>query len=246
MTAPGISSLPANSTPRLEIRRPARGLLWQLLPPACLLCGDRGQPGLDLCAGCHGDLPIPGAACERCARRLPRTGICGACQRRPPPFDAAIAGFEYATPVDWLVHRFKFGGRLECGRVLSECLARELVFRGAGRPDALMPVPLHRRRLRQRGFDQAMEIARLLSVRLDVPLDNNRLARCRATEPQSTLDARQRRGNLRGAFRAAGKGRGHVALVDDVLTSGSTAAECARVLKRAGCRRVSVWVLARA
>lgn len=246
VTVPRISSLQEDRTPRLAIRRPARGLLWRLLPPTCLLCGDRGRPGLDLCAGCHADLPVPDAACERCARRLPRTGICGACQRSPPPFDAAQAGFEYAPPVDWLVHRFKFGGRLECGRVLSECLARELVYRGAGYPDALVPVPLHRRRLRQRGFDQAMEIARLLSARLGVPLADNRLARCRATEPQSTLEARQRRGNLRGAFRVSGMVPENVALVDDVLTTGSTAAECARVLKRAGCRRVSVWVLARA
>lgn len=246
VTAPGNSSLAENTAPRLAIRRPARGLLWRLLPPTCLLCGDRGQPGLDLCAGCHGDLPVPDAACERCGRRLPRNAVCGACQRRPPPFDAVLSGFEYAMPVDWLVHRFKFGGRLECGRVLSECLARELVARGAGRPDALVPVPLHRRRLRERGFDQAMEIARLLSVRLDVPLDDHRLVRSRATEQQSTLDARQRRRNLRGAFRVAGKNRKNVAVVDDVLTTGSTAAECARVLKRAGCRRVSVWVLARA
>ncbi len=148
--------------------------------------------------------------------------------------------------MDWLVQRFKFGGRLECGRVLAECLARELAERGAGRPDALVPVPLHRRRLASRGFDQAMEIARLLSRRLEIPLADRVLARCRATGPQSALDARQRRRNLRGAFRASGHAPEHVALVDDVLTTASTAAECARILKRAGCRRVSVWVLARA
>lgn len=225
---------------------PGSGWLWRLLPPTCVLCTGPGEPGLDLCAGCRGDLPARRGACHRCARRLPRAGICGPCQRRPPPFDEALAGFEYAPPVDWLVHRFKFGGRLECGRVLSECLAGALAARGVAGPDALVPVPLHRRRLKGRGFDQAQEIARLLSRRLAVPMAGRVLVRRRATEKQSTLDARQRRKNLRGAFHVTGDPPGYVALVDDVLTTGSTAAECARALKRAGCRRVSVWVLARA
>lgn len=242
--AASTSATAANAA--LGFKGPARGWLWRLLPPVCVLCGDPGEPGLDLCAGCLGDLPAQRPACRRCARRLPRGGVCGACQHRPPPFDEALAGFDYAPPVDWLVHRFKFGGRLECGRVLSECLARELAARGAARPDALVPVPLHRRRLTSRGFDQAVEIGRLLARRLDIPQALDVLERRRATRQQSTLNARQRRQNLRGAFRAGGDASEHVVLVDDVLTTGSTVAECARVLKRAGCRRVSVWALARA
>lgn len=226
--------------------QPMGGWLWRLLPPVCVLCGDPGRPGLDLCQGCLGDLPVHRAACRLCARRLPRPGVCGPCQRRPPPFDEAVAGFDYAPPVDWLVHRFKFSGRLECGRVLSECLAGELAARGVGRPDALLPVPLHRRRLRSRGFDQAVEIGRLLARRFDIPLASGTLKRRRATRQQSTLDARQRRKNLKGAFHAGDQVPEHVVLVDDVLTTGSTVAECARVLKRKGCRHVSVWVLARA
>lgn len=245
MAKAGDSGGPEGLAPRLAVARAVRGPAW-LLPPTCVLCGDPGMPGLDLCAGCLGDLPAATPACVHCARRLPRAGVCGPCQRRSPPFDAALAGFGYQSPVDWLVHRFKFGGRLDCGRVLSECLARELVARGARRPDALVPVPLHRRRLAGRGFDQALEIARLLSRRLDVPLAGGALARLRPTAQQSTLAAGQRRSNLSGAFRAASGIPGDVALVDDVLTTGSTATECARVLKRAGCRRVTVWVLARA
>lgn len=181
-----------------------------------------------------------------CARPLPGPGVCGPCQRRPPPFDEALAACGYARPADWLVHRFKFGGRLECGRVLAECLARELAARGACEPDAVAPVPLHWRRLQARGFDQAMEVARHLARRLRVPLRARLLSRQRATPQQSTLDARQRRRNLRDAFRVREEAPGHVALVDDVLTTGSTLAECARILKRAGCERVSVWVVARA
>lgn len=230
----------------MRLQRPSRGPGWRLLPSTCVLCGGDGPPGLDLCAGCLQDLPSRRLACRRCARPLPRVGTCGPCQRRPPVFDAAVAGFDYAHPVDWLVQRFKFGGRLECGRVLAECLAREWVARDVPRPDAIVPVPLHWRRLQSRGFDQAVEVGRWLSRRLEVELATRLLVRRRSTGQQTALDARQRRRNLRGAFRVRETPPRDVALVDDVLTTGSTAAECARVLKRAGCRRVRVWVAARA
>lgn len=231
---------------RVAARRRPVGGLWRWLPPVCVLCLGPGEPGLDLCAICAAHLPVRRAACRRCARALPAPGICGPCQRKPPVFMEAQAAFDYARPVDWLVHRFKFGGRLECGRVLGECLAWELALRGAARPDALVPVPLHAGRLRSRGFDQALELGRHLARRLELHLRPRLLARCRATSQQSTLDARARRRNLRGAIRVRAPVPAHVALVDDVMTTGSTAVECARVLKRAGCRRVSIWVVARA
>lgn len=241
-----MGAMSATSVRQRGAARVVNACLWGVLPPTCVLCGGDGEPGLDLCAGCRDELPWRRHACTRCARPLAGPGICGSCQRRPPVFDSARAAFDYAPHVDWLVHRFKFGGRLECGRVLSECLARALAGRDVAMPEALVPVPLHRARLRRRGFDQAVEVARLLGRRLGIPLMPKVLVRGRATEQQSALDAVQRRRNLRGAFRVKAPAPRHVALVDDVLTTGSTVSECARVLKRSGCRRLDIWVLARA
>jgi len=177
---------------------------------------------------------------------LPLGGVCGRCQRRPPRFDAALAALAYRAPVDWLVQRFKFDGRLACGVVMGELLADAVSASDRPLPDALIPVPLHAARLRERGFDQARELARVLGRRLTVPVAGNCLSRIRATAAQTGLDAAGRRRNLRGAFRVQGTPPARVALVDDVLTTGSTMGECARALKRAGCGRVEVWVAARA
>lgn len=224
----------------------ARRVREWLYPPTCVLCGGAGAPGRDLCRGCSADLPWIGAACEVCALPLPLGGVCGRCQHRPPPFDEAVAALAYRPPVDWLVKRFKFDGRLACGVVMGELLADAVSASDARVPEALIPVPLHPARLRERGFDQARELSRVLSRRLSLPVAGDCLSRTRATSAQAGLDAAGRRGNLRGAFRARKPPPSSVALVDDVLTTGSTVAECARALKRAGCERVSVWVPARA
>lgn len=233
-----------------ECAAKARGLTaaaaWRLYPPTCVLCGGSGLPGRDLCAVCRDDLPYNEPACETCARPIALAGVCGACQRRPPPFDAALAALRYAPPVDWLVRRFKFDGRLSCGVALAELMAGAIMEAGLELPGAIVPVPLHRARLRSRGFDQARELARVLSGRLETPARDDLLRRIRPTAEQSGLDAAKRHGNVRRAFQLAKHPPAHVALVDDVMTTTSTAAECARELKRAGCERVQVWVAARA
>lgn len=221
-------------------------LAWWLYPPTCVLCGASGGARRDLCAVCRADLPLDAPACETCARPIAMAGVCGQCQRRPPPFDAALAALRYQSPVDWLVRRFKFDGRLSCGVVLGELLADTVAASDLDPPDALVPVPLHASRLQRRGFDQARELSRVLAWRLGIPIRDGLLQRVRATPAQSELDAGARRGNVRRAFHAFGRPPGAVALVDDVMTTGSTAAECARELKRAGCAWVSVWAAARA
>lgn len=218
-------------------------LFW---PPTCLLCGDPGAGGRDLCAACAAALPWNAVACPRCALPLALPAqACGACLRAPPPLAATRAAFVYAFPVDRLLPRLKFHQGLAAGRLLSQLAAE--AFAHAPRPDALVPVPLHRSRLRARGYDQALELARPLARALGVPLRDDLLRRVRATAPQSRLDAPARRRNLRGAF-AVDTGTplpAHVALFDDVMTTGATLHAAADALRRAGVARVEAWVCAR-
>jgi ComF family protein len=172
-------------------------------------------------------------------------GTCGACLQRPPPLAETHAVFVYGFPLDRLVPRFKFHNDLAAGRLLSELMLESVS--GLPRPSALVPVPLHEARLRQRGYDQALELAKPLARALQVPLLSEALVRTRATAPQSELDAGARRRNLRRAFeiRAGAALPDHVALVDDVMTTGATLEAAAKTLRRAGVARVDAWVCAR-
>jgi ComF family protein len=221
-----------------------RDFIQSLCPPVCQLCGG---PGLspDICAGCLRDLPRPARVCPRCAAALPRAGLCGGCLRRPPDWDAAVAPFRYAFPVDRLIHRLKYDGRIEHGRLLGLLLAR--VVRRRPRPDRIVPVPLHVARWRERGFNQATEIARPLGRVLGVPLDARLCRRARPTPPLWPLGPARRRRLLEGAFEVDSLARGErVAVVDDVLTSGATANALARALREAGAGAVEIWAVARA
>jgi ComF family protein len=231
-------------------------LLKILYPPTCILCGAAGDRGLDICDGCRRDLPVLGVACARCALPLPETVLagapdgtlpqCGACRRKPPPFERIHAAFRYEQPVTALVSGLKFQRRLNTLRLAGQLLSEGLLQAGAERPDALVPVPLHRHRLRTRGYDQAAELARIIAERLQLPLLLHACERVRATSPQAELEAGARRKNLRGAFRAREELNGrHVAIVDDVVTTTSTVSEVAKVLRGAGAARVDVWCLAR-
>jgi len=225
-----------------------------VLPAHCLLCAQDGTAQRDLCAGCASDLVGNHRCCPRCALPLAVPApLCGECLRSAPPFDAAFAPYLYIHPLDLLVTKLKFGRSLAAGRVLSELWLDAISERAPPLPDLLVPVPLHTSRLRERGYNQALELARPLAAALRIPLAAGLLARTKATAAQTNLDARARRRNLRGAFEfqavaahAATAKTAHVALVDDVMTTGTTLRECARVLRRAGVARVDVWVLARA
>lgn len=237
-----------NLNGRVTVDGIAGGLIRLALPPRCLLCGAAGAPDRDLCAGCVGDLLPNHPSCPRCALPLAVAApACGECLASEPPFAAAWAPFRYAHPLDLLEARFKFHADLAAGRVLASLMVERIAVDGPDRPQLLIPVPLHRARLGQRGYNQALELARPLARATGIPLRHDLLRRVRATPAQTGLDAKARRANLRDAFAvAAADLPDHVALFDDVMTTGATLREAARVLRRAGVRRVDAWALARA
>ena len=230
----------------VDARPAAHGLVRWLWPARCLVC-DSPAMDRDICRACAAALPWNRVACPRCALPLPhRADGCGRCLRKAPPLTHVHATFVYGFPLDRLLPRFKFHDGLVAGRLLSQWMHDGCA--SLQRPDALVPVPLHRARLRQRGYDQALELARPLARSLHLPLRDELLVRARHTQPQSRLGALQRRRNLRGAFelRPGVALPRHVALIDDVMTTGATLHAAAATLLRAGVQRVDAWVCARA
>lgn len=216
-------------------------------PPTCLLCGAAGEGDADLCPRCRAALPWNPAACLRCAAPLPAPGICGHCQQHPPAFDRARVPLRYAFPVDRLLPAYKFQRKLKLARLFGQLMAEHLAQSLDAPPGLILPVPLHRGRLRERGYNQALELARPVARRLELPLAPNLCRRSRATASQSDLDAKARRRNVRGAFELTSPlPAQRIAIVDDVISTGSTVGELARLLKRAGAKEVEVWALARA
>lgn len=218
-------------------------LARRLLPQPCLLCGARSRDGL--CDSCDESLPRLPSACPVCALPSPAGEICGACLKRPPAFVAATAAFVYAFPVDALVQRLKYGADLSIARLLGDALADRTAERP--RPDLLVPMPLSPARLRERGFNQALEIARVVARRLALPLAPHACRRVRDTPPQAGLPWKERARNVRGAFvgepsLVAGK---RIAVVDDVATTGATLDELSGALGRCGAARVEAWMVAR-
>lgn len=198
-------------------------LNYGLFPPICRLCGNAGLPDWDLCLHCHRVLP------RRPAPKLFGEGL-------------VLAGFDYSTPIDGLIRHFKFHGQLDAGHLLARLC--EPVFEDS-RPMALVPVPLHLRRLRQRGFNQSLELARYWGRRRALPILSGALVRHRETAVQSSLSAAERETNVQGAFRIEQPLPAHVALVDDVFTTGATCGAVRDALLAAGVKRVDVWCLAR-
>jgi len=226
-----------------------RHVQFALLPPHCLLCGQVGSSQRDLCNACAADLLRNAVCCPRCALPLETAApLCGECLQREPPFASAAVPFVYAAPLDQLITHLKFARNLAAGRVLSELWIDALRASAPPLPQALIPVPLHPDRLRERGYNQALELARPLAKTFALALRDDVLMRTRATAAQSNLDAPERQRNLRGAFVVVDGAAlpAHVAVIDDVMTTGATLRECAHTLLRAGTARVDVWALARA
>jgi ComF family protein len=220
-----------------------------LLPSLCALC--RGSAARGLCGACQARFAAPRPRCRRCGLALGvAADVCGACLHEPPPYERCVCVADYAFPWDQLVAQIKFRDRPELAGPLAALLAAAVRREAGGLPSLVLPVPLAPARLAERGHNQAWELARPLAAELKLPARADLLQRPLDSEHQATLNREQRQRNLRGAFMVDPRQRTAlqglpVALVDDVLTTGSTAREAAATLLRAGAASVQVWVLAR-
>jgi len=226
------------------LKRLARQFLNAALPGSCLLCGDDSLDSL-LCPPCTQDLPsLSSALCPICADQTTHGERCGACLHEPPHFDQTIPLYCYDFPVDRIVHALKYGHQLAVAAWSGQRLAERV---GGEAFDFIIPLPLHAERLRERGFNQSAEIAAVVGNYLTIPLDLGNVLRTRDTPPQADLPHKARHKNVRGAFECRADFTGkRLLLIDDVMTTGATVNECARVLKLHGAASITVAVIARA
>jgi ComF family protein len=226
-------------------------LLGWFMPPICILCHQPAGRLQDLCHPCQNDLPILPQTCPRCAKTFIQTTLtCGACLKRPPPYDAAHALFSYQTPITKLIMELKFQDALLNAKILGERMAEAIQhnwYLKKPLPSIIIPMPLHKKRLQERGFNQSLEIARPIAKHLKIPLDTTSCQRIKATAAQAMLPAKKRKHNIQNAFTVTGDLRGrHIALLDDVSTTGFSMTELAKTCKKAGASQIDVWFCARA
>lgn len=218
----------------------------------CILCGNHSTRAQDLCANCYHDLPTIQYACPCCAR-VYQSNLnhlrCGNCLKKLPPFDNTYALYLYQKPITHLVMNLKFHHALVNAQVLGELLTEKIRhnwYKTKPLPEAIFPVPLHTTRLKERGFNQAIEIARPIARTLKLPIDSTTCIRSKTTLPQATLSATERIHNIKNAFQITRSiPYQHIAVIDDVITTGHTVKEFCRVLKKAGVRQIDVWCCAR-
>jgi ComF family protein len=223
-----------------------KNIKQRLFPLSCLLCGAADAEAENgLCPACLQDLPwLPSALCPQCALASPNSEICGHCLRSPPAFDRTLALLGYRHPLDALLQRYKYDHQLSLAHTFATLLQHRLAQ--SKLPELLIPMPLHAARLRERGFNQALEIARPLASQLGLPLAAQCCTRIRMTAPQVSLPLKRRIANMRGAFACTEQVAGrHVALLDDVMTTAASLNALAQTVLAAGAIHVECWVVAR-
>jgi ComF family protein len=224
-----------------------------LLPYTCILCKNLTNHSRDLCEPCHQRLPILTNPCLRCAHPLMETtkdNYCQACQLHARPMDTTYALFLYQAPITQLILELKFKHMLINARILGELMAYQIKHQWYAQkplPDIIMPIPLHVSRLKERGFNQALEIARPIAKYIQRPLNYQAAQRIKSTAAQATLNAIERQQNIQNAFvLTESLNHQHIAVVDDVITTGETIMEFCHTLKQNGVRKIDVWSCARA
>lgn len=227
-------------------------LLYTLLPGRCVICRAQSQRKIDLCSACEAELPLINHPCTRCGMPCPTRGddnlICGPCIVKPPPFIRTFCAFAYISPINLLISEFKNGHNLVSGKVMSQVLAQRFKKNIANRPapHLLLPVPLHKKRLKLRGFNQATEISQVIGDICQIPTNTKICTRIKDTQDQKSLTASERKGNVKHAFAVNRDLDGYrIAIVDDVMTTGTTAAALAGLLIKKGAKSVEVVALAR-
>lgn len=219
----------------------------------CILC--RGITTLDqpLCNLCLAACPTPLCFCSCCGLPIndSETGLCGQCLKQPPLFDRCLAPFLYQFPVNKILQMVKYQSRLELINPIVRPLAELLMefYIDDDWPEVMLPVPLHRKRLLERGYDQSLLLTKALRKQLhhiNLNIDDQLIKRKTNAAPQQTLDAKARQKNIRNAFALRKQPKwNHVALIDDVVTTGATVNEITKLLKQNGVKRVDIWSIAR-
>lgn len=218
-----------------------------MTPAICFLCGAYTDAARLFCKSCRGDFARIEQSCPRCGRQVAHGGlVCPSCSAHPPRYDRLIAPFHYTYPVSLLIKLLKYNNKIEISEELGRALADVIRACGHSLPEAIVPVPLHPLRAMRRGYNQAREIAVALAVQLQLPVATGLVRRVRHTQPQFNLGPVERRRNVRGAFRITHRPRYRsVAIVDDIVTTGTTVNELARALRQAGVKTIEVWAGAR-
>lgn len=236
---------------KIKMHYPKKMLAW-LLPFTCVICHNTTTREQDLCQACLMDLPILTSACQKCAKpfaTLQQDLTCGYCLKYPPPFDRTFAPFLYESLITQLIMNLKFGHALANARILGELITQKIQtqwYQERPLPEAIIPIPLHANRLKERGFNQALEIARPIAKALKRPLMIDTCQRIKGTAAQATLKSTERRENMKNAFQIHSSFHyRHVAVLDDVMTTGYTMMEFCSVLKDKGIERIDVWCCAR-
>jgi len=220
-------------------------MLDLLLKQSCILCASRNGGSIGICHDCLDDMPWHTSAhCPQCA--MLSNGLpCGSCLKAPPHFDATHALFTYDYPLDKLLQHYKYGESLHLANTFAELWLNKIHPHDSA-VDLIIPMPMHATRLQQRGFNQALEIAKVISKKTRITLDYQVCQRSKLTPPQAGLPLKDRIKNIRGAFKCEKDMHGrNIALVDDVMTSGASLDELAKTLKQAGAAHVECWVIAR-
>lgn len=226
--------------------QPVRQLYSNLSMTPCLLCHTPTQQ-YGVCAHCQHDLPRIVIACPRCAIPLTSPYHCGHCLTSPPLRYASLSVFSYNPAIKKLISQFKFHQALHLKYFFSAQLAQMVADKVVDTPQLIMPIPLHTSRLRLRGYNQAGEVAKILSKQLQIPLNQTHLQRIKATQSQSQLTLKERKKNLHAAFHCRPfHSNTHIVLIDDVLTTGHTAEAATKALLQQGVSKVSLWTIARA
>lgn len=220
-------------------------LLKSLLKQYCTLCTSYDGGVLGLCEICLKNLPWHSTSqCPQCS--LSSDGrTCGSCLTAPPSFDATTSLFTYDHPLDRLLQQYKYRESLQLANTFATMLHEKLLD-NPGKIDLIIPMPMHVKRLQERGFNQALEIAKIVSKLTKVPLDYNACQRVKLTPPQASLPHKERSKNIRGVFHCQKDLTGlNIAIIDDVMTTGASLDELAKTLKKAGAEHVECWVIAR-
>ena len=226
-----------------------------LFRSSCVLCGDSVARPISLCKPCESDLPLIRHACRQCGIPLNDNGnttkvsVCGQCVQQPPAVDYTLSLYHYETPLDYMISQMKFQQQLSYAAILGELFKNRIleVTPELDLPNALLPIPLHKKRLIKRGFNQSIEISRAIAKEKQLPVLLKTIKRSKDTLAQTKLSKKDRQKNVKGCFELLSAPiHSHIVIIDDVVTTGATTNELAKTLKDAGVKRVGVWSIARA